>query len=61
MPDTTLKLGEDKYEDYAKMDFEIDNVKVAVVDGEEVMLGNARLDVEKSGSNEFVILVKYIS
>jgi hypothetical protein len=36
-------------------------VKVAVVDGEEVLLGNARLDVEKSGSNEFVILVKKIS
>jgi phage shock protein PspC (stress-responsive transcriptional regulator) len=57
----TLKLGEDKYEDYAKMDFEIDNVKVAVVDGEEVLLGQARLDVEKSGSNEFVILVKKAS
>jgi uncharacterized membrane protein len=57
----TLKLGEDKYEDYAKMDFEIDNVKVAVVDGEEVMLGIARLDIEKSGNNEFAILVKKAS
>jgi phage shock protein PspC (stress-responsive transcriptional regulator) len=56
-----LKLGEDKYADYAKMDFEIDNVKVAVVDGEEVLLGKVRLDVEKSGNNEFVILVKKIS
>jgi hypothetical protein len=54
----TLKLGEDKYEDYAKMDFEIDNVKVAVVDGEEVMLGNVTLDIEKSGNDDFVILVK---
>ena len=54
----TLNLGEDKYEDYAKMDFQIDNVKVAVVDGEEVMLGNVRLDVERSGNNDFVILVK---
>jgi phage shock protein PspC (stress-responsive transcriptional regulator) len=57
----TLKLGEDKYADYAKMDFEIDNVKVAVVDGEEVMLGHARLDIEKSGNDEFVILVKKAS
>jgi len=57
----TLKLGEDKYESYAKMDFEIDKVKVAVVDGEEVMLGNASLDIEKSGNNEFVILVKKAS
>ena len=57
----TLKLGEDKYENYAKMDFEIDNVKVAVVDGEEVMLGHANLDIEKSGNNEFAILVKKAS
>ena len=57
----TLKLGEDKYEDYAKMDFEIENVKVAVVDGEEVMLGHARLDIEKAGNNEFSILVKKAS
>jgi phage shock protein PspC (stress-responsive transcriptional regulator) len=56
-----LKLGEDKYADYAKMDFEIDDVKVAVVDGEEVMLGHARLDIEKSGNDEFVILVKKAS
>ncbi len=54
----TLKLGEDKYEDYAKLDFEIDNVKIAVVDGEEVLLGHSRLDIEKSGNNEFVVLVK---
>ncbi|KAF0237557.1 MAG: phage shock protein [Prolixibacteraceae bacterium] len=57
----TLKLGEDKYADYAKMDFEIDNVKIAVVDGEEVMLGHAKLDIEKSGNDEFVILVKKAS
>ena len=54
----TLKIGEDKYEDYAKMDFEIDNVKIAMVDGEEVMLGNISLDVERSGSDDFTILVK---
>ncbi len=56
-----LKLGEDKYADYAKMDFEIDNIKVAVVDGEEVILGHANLDIEKSGSDEFAILVKKAS
>ncbi|HSH19193.1 MAG TPA: hypothetical protein VLA03_01995, partial [Draconibacterium sp.] len=56
-----LKLGEDKYEDYATMDFEIENVKVAVVDGEEVMLGHARLDIEKAGNDDFVIMVKKAS
>lgn len=54
----TLKLGEDRYKDYAKENFEIDNLKVAVVDGQEVLLGVARLDVQKSGNNEFSILVK---
>jgi len=56
-----LKLGEDKYKDYAKMDFDIDNVKVAVVDGEEVMLGNVSFDIERSQSNEFSIVVKKAS
>ncbi|HPE75397.1 MAG TPA: PspC domain-containing protein [Draconibacterium sp.] len=53
-----LKLGEDKYENYAKMDFEIDNVKMAMVDGEEVLLGNVSLDVERSGNDDFTILIK---
>ncbi|GAB1451571.1 PspC domain-containing protein [Draconibacterium sp.] len=53
-----LKLGEDKYENYAKMDFEIDNVKVAMVDGEEVMLGNVTLDVERSANEDFTVLIK---
>jgi phage shock protein PspC (stress-responsive transcriptional regulator) len=57
----TLNLGEDKYKDYAKMDFEIENLKVAVVDGEEVILGNVNLDIEKSGNNEFVVLIKKAS
>jgi phage shock protein PspC (stress-responsive transcriptional regulator) len=53
-----LNLGEDKYKDYAKEDIEIDNMKVAVVDGEEVLLGHVKLDVERSGNNEFAVLVK---
>jgi phage shock protein PspC (stress-responsive transcriptional regulator) len=53
-----LKIGEDKYEDYAKMDFEIDNVKVAMVDGDEVMLGNVTLDVDRSANDDFTILIK---
>lgn len=56
-----LKLGEDKYEDYAKLDFEIENLEVAVVNGEEVMLGQPRLDVEKSAGNEFSVVVRKTS
>ncbi len=56
-----LKLGEDKYDDYARMDLDIENFKVAVVDGEEVMLGQPTLDIEKSGSDEFAVLIKKTS
>jgi phage shock protein PspC (stress-responsive transcriptional regulator) len=53
-----LKLATDKYEDYAEMDWEIKNFKIVVVDGEEVMLGQPRLDIEKSGTDNFSILIK---
>jgi len=53
-----LKLAEDKYDDYAEMDWEIENFKVVVVNGDEVMLGQPRLDIEKSGTDNFSILIK---
>ncbi|HKI90604.1 MAG TPA: PspC domain-containing protein [Draconibacterium sp.] len=53
-----LKLAEDKYEDYAEKDWEIENFKVVVVNGDEVMLGQPRLDIEKSGNDNFSILIK---
>jgi len=53
-----LNLGEDKYKDYAKEDMEMDNMKVAVVDGEDILLGHVKLDVERSGNNDFTILIK---
>jgi hypothetical protein len=53
-----LKLGEDKYDDYSTMDIEIENFKVVVVDGDEVMLGQPTLDIEKSGNENFVVLIK---
>ena len=36
-------------------------MKMAVVDGEEVLLGQVKLDVERSGNDEFAILVKKTS
>ena len=56
-----LKMGEDKYEGYEKADFEIENMKAAVVDGEEVLLGEPRLDIERSGNDNFTILIKKAS
>lgn len=56
-----LKLAEDKYANYAKVDFEIENLKMAVVDGEDVLLGHVKLDIEKSGNEDFSVLVKKAS
>ena len=53
-----LKVAEDKYEDYANFDFEMEGFRLAAVDGEEVMLGKPKLDVERSGSGNFVVTVK---
>lgn len=56
-----LKLGEDKYENYSKADIEMDNYKMVVVDGEEVLLGQPQLDIEKSGNENFSVLIKKAS
>jgi len=53
-----LKLAEDKYEDYAEKDWEIENFKVVVVNGDEVILGQPRLDIERSGNDNFSILIR---
>lgn len=56
-----LNLGDDKYDDYAEMDWEIENFKVYVVDGEEVVVGEPRLDITRSSTDDFVITVKTAS
>ncbi|MBN2635412.1 MAG: PspC domain-containing protein [Prolixibacteraceae bacterium] len=58
----TLKLGEDLYQDfYTDTEVDIEDMKVVVVDGENILLGEPKLDIQKSGNDEFVILVKKAS
>jgi len=57
----TLEMAEDKYEDYAELDWDLNNFKAVSVNGDEVLLGKPRLDVEKSGSDNFAITVKKYS
>jgi phage shock protein PspC (stress-responsive transcriptional regulator) len=57
----TLEMAEDKYENYAELDWNLNNFKAVVVNGEEVLLGKPRLDVEKSGSDNFAITIKKYS
>lgn len=56
-----LYLGENKYDDYAELDFEIENFKVVAVDGNEVILGRPKLDIERSGNDDFAVLIKKAS
>ena len=56
-----LEVAEDKYDDYVEMDWEIDNLKVVIVDGEEVLVGKPKLDVESASGDNFLITVKKYS
>jgi phage shock protein PspC (stress-responsive transcriptional regulator) len=53
-----LELAEDKYEDYANQDLDLEGFKMAVVNNENVLLGKPQLDVERSSNDNFVITVK---
>lgn len=53
-----LKLAEDKYKGYAAQGWDLNKLKVMMVDGERVILGNPRLDVEKASGNSFLVTVK---
>ncbi|WP_340112023.1 PspC domain-containing protein [Maribellus mangrovi] len=56
-----LNIAENKYEDYAELDWDIEGFNVYMVDGEEVFVGEPELDVIRSNSDEFSITVKGIS
>jgi len=53
-----LKLADDKYDDYAELDLDINNFKIMIIDGDEVMIGEPNLDIVKSGSDNFIVSVK---
>ncbi len=56
-----LDVAENKYEDYSELDWDIEDFKVYMVDGEEVFVGTPQLDVERSTNDEFIINVRYVS
>jgi hypothetical protein len=53
-----LKLAEDQYSGYKDLDLDLDRFKLVVSDGEEVLLGEPKLDIEKSSNNDCVIVLK---
>lgn len=53
-----LKLGKDNYEDDYSYEMDLERMKVVSVNGQSILLGSPRLDVEKSNSDDFVILIR---
>jgi phage shock protein PspC (stress-responsive transcriptional regulator) len=56
----TLKitLGEDKYSGYTDQHWDLDRFKMVTADGKDILLGEPRLDIEKSSTHDCVIVVK---
>ncbi|MBN1820122.1 MAG: PspC domain-containing protein [Prolixibacteraceae bacterium] len=48
----------DRWDEYSKLDWDINEFKVVLIDGEERLLGDVSLDVEKSSTDNFIIVVK---
>jgi len=53
-----LKLAEDKYKGYAAQAWDLNKLKVMVVEGDRVILGNPRLDIDRASGNSFLVTVK---
>ncbi|WP_423128590.1 PspC domain-containing protein [Gaoshiqia sp. Z1-71] len=53
-----LKLGEDHYKHRYQSKIDLQRMKVLSENGESVLLGSPRLDIEKGNTNEFVILIR---
>jgi phage shock protein PspC (stress-responsive transcriptional regulator) len=56
----TLKitLGEDKYSGYTDQHWDLDRFKMVTTDGKDILLGEPRLDIEKSSTHDCVIVIK---
>ncbi|HBL74708.1 MAG: hypothetical protein A2W90_24200 [Bacteroidetes bacterium GWF2_42_66] len=53
-----MELGTDKYENYTDTGIDLDRMKMIKVDENEVLVGGPRLDIEKSTSDQFTIVLK---
>jgi hypothetical protein len=53
-----LDVAEENWEYYGDLDLDIDKFKIVVIDGKERLLGEPRLDVEKSSTDNFIVVIK---
>ena len=56
-----LQVAENKYENYSELDWDIEDYKVYVVNGDEILVGEPKLDIVRSSTDDFAINVKYVS
>ena len=53
-----LRLGDDNYSNSYHSYMDLDRMKVVSENGETLLLGNPRLDVERSNTDDFIILIR---
>ncbi len=53
-----LKLAEDRYSGYPESEWNLDRFKVVTVDGKNLMLGQPRFDIERSGTDDVVLVFR---
>jgi len=53
-----LKLGTDEFSDFLDSDIDIDGLRLASIDGKQFLLNKPCLDIEKSETNDFSIVIK---
>jgi phage shock protein PspC (stress-responsive transcriptional regulator) len=53
-----LRLSEDRYAAYPESEWNLDRFKVVTVDGKNLMLGQPRFDIEKSGTDDVVLVFR---
>ena len=53
-----LKLGKDEYSDYLDSNIDFDGLRIASVDGKQFLLNKPTLDIVKSETNDFSMVIK---
>ena len=53
-----LELGKDAYQSYTDFGFDLERMKAISKDGVNLLLGEPRLDVEKSSGDQFLVVVR---
>ena len=57
-PTLYIQLANDRYEAYPESDWDLDRFKVVQMDGKNVILGQPRFDIEKSNTDDIVLVFR---